>query len=163
MNGQRGRSVSLNAYKNSKYEDVDQREKLPMNIAFTQYDTDNNDKVEYEYNDSMIRNGGESDRYIVSEFGKNTILPWIRTNAEYFLTCTCENLLSSTLTKLTCNKNELNIDDIVDMSPPLVEEGKNYTKSTNWKSISIKHNNGEFTMLHLIVVQSLSHKIINKS
>ena len=34
------------------------------------------------------------------------------------------------------------VDDIVDMSPPLVEEGKNYTKSTNWKSISIKHNNG---------------------
>ena len=36
------------------------------------------------------------------------------------------------------------------MSPPLVEEGKNYTKSTNWKSISIKHNNGESTMLDLV-------------
>ena len=48
----------------------------------------------------------------------------------------------------------------MDMSPPLVEEGKNYTKSTNWKSISIKHNNGESTMLDLVVVQAMSRKIV---
>ena len=77
-----------NVFKNSKYDEGDQREKLPVNIAFTQYyDTDNNNKVEYEYNDSMIRNGGEIDGYIVSEFGKTTLLPWLRNNVVYFTSC----------------------------------------------------------------------------
>ena len=85
--------------------------------------------VDTEYNDSMIRNGGEIDGYIVSEFGKTTLLPWLRNNVEYFTSCTRSTLLKQTLTKLQRNRTVLNIDNLVDMSPPLVEEGKNYTKS----------------------------------
>ena len=57
---------------------VIKREKLPVNIAFTQYyNTDNNDNVVQEYSDSITRSGGETDGYMISELGNNTILPWI--------------------------------------------------------------------------------------
>ena len=97
---------------------------------------------------------------VILYLGKTTLLPWLRNNVVYFTSCTCSNLLTQTLTKLHHNKAQLDIMELVDMSPPLVEEGKNYTKSTNWKSISIKHNNGESTMLDLVVVQAMSRKIV---
>ena len=115
--------------------------------------------VDTEYNDSMIRNGGEIDGYIVSEFGKTTLLPWLRNNVVYFTSCTCSNLLTQTLTKLRCNKAQLDIMELVDMSSPLVEEGGNFLKSTLWSSILIKHTNGEYTMIDVVVVQSMSHKV----
>ena len=53
-------------------------------------------------------------------------------------------LLIRTLTKLRRNKTALDIDNVVDMSPPLVKEGSSgFANSTSWSSISIKHTNGE--------------------
>ena len=79
----------------------------------------------------------------------------------YFSNCTRSNLLIRTLTKLRRNKTALDIDNVVDMSPPLVKEGSSgVANSTSWSSISIKHTNGEYTMIDLVVVQSMSRKII---
>ena len=81
----------------------------------------------------------------------------------YFSNCTRGNLLVRTLTKLCrdTTKTALDIENVVDMSPPVVKEGSSsFGKSTSWSSISIKQTNGEYSMIDLVVVQSMSRKII---
>ena len=44
-----------NVYANKLYNNDDKRSKLPVNIGCIKYnDTQNDDKIEYEYNDSIL-------------------------------------------------------------------------------------------------------------
>jgi hypothetical protein len=55
------------------------------------------------------------------------------------------------------SKERLSIAELVDLSPPLMaEEGKGFTESTNYSTISMKHTNGQLTIIDVVVVQAMS-------
>ena len=42
----------------------------------------------------------------------------------------------------------------------MAEEGRGFTESTNYSTISMKHTNGQLTIIDVVVVQAMSRKVV---
>ena len=61
-------------WNHKQYDNDDRRTSLPVNICCTKYtDTTNKDKIEHEYNDSVLQNVIDNKDLCISAFGKEKI------------------------------------------------------------------------------------------